>query len=470
MKYRSLVDIVRFVMDEISPTNNFILVLGPIGKRSIGLSCWYDLLNDEEKYPNVNVILQSLFDLSAEEQIREIKKYIRKDKINHIIFSLPTSFVNVLPKSLDYIRNLCNCTINCFLLDSFNRLSYENSKSLPPILLNKMSIFDKIYSFSWFDHIAYNFTYHPTPIRYFSENDNDECHPKYDVFFIGRKKGRTKKLKMLADYFDANGVSYLFLVLRNTDDDKDYKNLKYISYIPYSDIINLYVKNSNCILSLCGKKATDPTLAYFESIMYNKKLLTDASVIDSMPFTNKNNQKSFSNISDISIEWIKSRDIDSYSLEHTNFTPLSLFKHVATDYRLFNSRFNYRTDYPLLALHYSNIGWKYQTVGEGIIYPQRLESIALINIKANVSVLQNNYGWLSATGNEICGRTGESLPITAIKISSDTCQLKYRVYILNIGWTSWASDGEVCGITNGSSQSNQTSYIQGVQITLCQTR
>jgi hypothetical protein len=44
-------------MEEISPTNNFILVLGPIGKHSVRSSCWYDLLNNKEKYPNVNVKL-----------------------------------------------------------------------------------------------------------------------------------------------------------------------------------------------------------------------------------------------------------------------------------------------------------------------------------------------------------------------------------------------------------------------------
>lgn len=457
-------------MDDLFKSNNFILILGPIGSSSVRSSCWYDLIHMKES--GVCVSYLSFFDLSVSAQISELRKYINPNKINHIIFSLPTSFVNNLPKSLDYIRKLGPCTLSCFLLDSFERLALQIGKTLPLNLINKMNIFDKIYSFSWHDHVKYNFTYHQTPIRYFGDIDHAMQHPKYDVFFIGRRKGRVKKLKLLADYFESNNISYLFLVLKDPNaDDKDYKNLKYISYIPYEDMIKNYVANSNCILSLCGRGATDPSLAFFESILYRKKLLTDAKIINSIPYTNFNNQKSFSNIDEVPLEWIKSRHIDDYSLDHSNFTPLAFLRHIATDYQLFNFSFNYGSDYPLLALHFSNIGWKYQEIGEGIVYDHKLESVSLINLDAKVSVHQNNYGWLSATEpDEICGKTGESLPITAIKISSNTYKLKYRVYISNIGWTNWASDDEVCGSTNECSQNNQLFYIQGVQITSCQTR
>ncbi|WP_019003537.1 hypothetical protein [Succinimonas amylolytica] len=451
-------------MEDLFKSNNFILILGPIGNESVRSSCWYDLIHMKEL--GVNVSYQSFFDLSVDDQISELKKFINPNKINHIIFSLPTSFVKNLPKSLDYLRKLGRCSLSCYLLDSFERLAFLIGNTLPLSLINKMNIFDKIYSFSWHDHVKYNFTYHQTPIMYFRDVDYNTENPKYDVFFIGRRKGRVKKLKQLADYFESKNISYLFLVLRDPNaDDVDYKNLRYISYIPYEDMIKTYVANCNCILSLCGRRATDPSLAYFESILYRKKLLTDAMIINCIPFTNSNNQKSFSKINEIPIEWIKSNHIDEYSMEHSNFTPLSFLRHVALDYQLFNSNFNYGNDYSLLALHYSNIGWKYQEMGEGKIYDHKLESIALINIDAKVSVHQKKYGWQSSiVSDEICGKTGESLPITAIKIHSDTSKLKYRVYISNIGWTSWASDSEVCGITNELSQNDQLLYIQGVQI------
>ncbi len=456
-------------MSDLFKANNFILILGPIGSESVRSSCWHDLIHTKES--GISVSYQSFFDLSINEQISELKKFINPDKVNHIIFSLPTSFVNNLPKSLDYLHKLGRCTLSCYLLDSFERLAFLIGKTLPLNLINKMNIFDKIYSFSWHDHMKYNFTYHQTPIMYLGDINHNTENPKYDVFFIGRRKGRVKKLKLLADYFESKNISYLFLILKDPNtDDKDYKNLKYISYIPYEDMIKTYVANSNCILSLCGRSATDPSLAYFESILYRKKLLTDAKIINSIPFTNLNNQKSFSNINDISIEWIKSRHIDEYSMDYSNFTPLAFLRHVAMDYQLFNFGLNYGNDYPLLALHFSNIGWRYQGIGEGIIYKQKLESIALINIDAKVSVHQKNYGWLSSVeSDDICGKTGESLPITAIQINSDTSIIKYRVYISNIGWTNWTSNGEVCGITNDFLESEHPFYIQGVQITTCKT-
>jgi hypothetical protein len=453
-------------MDGMFISNNFILLLGPIGSKSVRKHVWHEFISTSNNH--VKVSYSNFFELTQIDQINEIQKFIEKDKINHIIFSLPTTFVNNLPKSLNYLRNLSNCTLSCFLLDSFNRFSFEIAKTVPLNLLNKMNIFDKIYSFSWYDHIAYNFTYHQTPIRYFENTNNKNI--KYDVFFIGRRKGRVKKLKILADYFEANKISYLFLVLKGNEEnkDKDYKNLKFVSYVPYEEMITEYVAKSNCILSLCGKSATDPSLAYYESIMYKKKLLTDAKIIDSIPFTNKENQKSFSfsNLNDIPIEWLKTPKISDYSMSYLDFKPMTLIKHIAIDYNLFNYIFEYGSNKPMVALHFAKKGWKYHSLGEGVVYDNQLEAISLVNCDAELSIFQDNT-WLNSNKGEISGKTGESLPIKAIKITSNTLSIMYRVFIPFIGWTNWARDGEICGFSNLSVNSHPDHLITGIQITTC---
>lgn len=449
------------IIKNLLESNNFILILGSFGTRSIKSSCWRELL--QNNYECVKVVLLPLLDLPRDEQIEELSKFIEQDKVNHVIFNLPTDFVKKLPNSFDYIRNLGSCTISCFLLDSFERLAYENAQSLPLVLLNKMNIFDKIYSFSWHDHVKYNFTYHHTPICYVNDSNTGATLPSYDVFFIGRKKGRIKRLRLLADYFEAHGISYLFLVLKVSDLDKDYKNIKFISYLSYDEMINSYVRKSKCLLSLCGRRATDPTLAYYESMIYNKKLLTDAEIINSIPFTNSNNQKYFSLIDDIDVNWIKSPIKSEYTVDKHEFESVNFLRHVAVDFQLYNYEFNYGSTSPIVALNYLTKGWSYQSLGSGVEGDTGIESVCLINIDADISVFQKIHGWSTSPANELCGVIGESLPITAIKIDSKTCNFKYRVYMLNIGWTEWVSDGAICGFVEFPKGSEDIA-IGGIQI------
>lgn len=449
------------IINDLLESNNFILILGSFGSRSIKSSCWRELL--QNNYESVKVVLLPLLDLTIDDQINELRSLIKQNTVNHVIFNLPTDFVKKLPNSFDYIRNLGNCTISCFLLDSFERLAYENAQSLPIVLLNKMNIFDKIYSFSWHDHVKYNFVYHHTPICYVHDSITDRTIPNYDVFFIGRKKGRIKRLISLADYFEAHGISYLFLVLKVSDLDKDYKNIKFISYLSYDEMINSYVKKSKCLLSLCGRSATDPTLAYYESMIYNKKLLTDAAIINSIPFTNSNNQKYFSQIEDIDVNWIKSPILSEYTVDRHEFDSINFLRHVATDYQLYNYKFNYGSTFPMVALNYLAKGWLYQSLGAGIARDMFIESVCLINMDADISVFQKGRGWSTSHANELCGVIGESLPITAIKINSKSSNFKYRVYILNIGWTEWVSDGAICGFVEFPNESNDFA-IGGIQL------
>lgn len=449
--------------------HNFILILGPIDSPDLSVirAIWHDLISDSNC--PVKISFKEIIRLPKEEQVSELQSLIEPNKINHIIFSRTPSFVNKLPRSLEHLRKICNGTITCYLLDAFNRLAYENAKMPPYALLNKFRIFDKVYTFSWFDHITYNFNFVPTPIRYLDFAQPETT--RYDVFFIGRNKGRGQKLKKLADYFERNNVSYLFLLLKDANDPKVeyYKNIKFVPIVAYEDMITEYVANSRCLLSLCSQHANAPTLAYYESIIYKKKLLTDATIIESMPFTNINNQKvfSFKNLEDISIEWLKSDDIDSYCSTQNDFKPYGLFEHIANDYNLYNYKYNFGPSLPILGLHFSNIGWQYYGIGSGVLTKKRLESVSLINVDAEVSVYQDKYQWQISSNGMICGKTGECLPIKAIKISSKTLSIMYRVFIPIIGWTKWARDGEICGFSNLSENNHPDHVISGIQITTC---
>ena len=69
-------------------------------------------------------------------------------------------------------------------------------------------------------------------------------------------------------------------------------------------------------------------------------------------------------------------------------------------------------------------------------------------------------GWLPEVGlGEVAGTTGESRPMEAIILKSDTIDLEYRAHVANIGWLPWVKNGEIAG-TTGESRSLEALEIR----------
>lgn len=102
----------------------------------------------------------------------------------------------------------------------------------------------------------------------------------YDIFFIGRDKGRHKKLLKLYHTLSNNGIKCLFLISGVPEKSRirGLEGVKYIGLIRYQDVIK-YIMKSRCILEIIQENQYGSSLRPMESIAFGKKLLTNDSEI-----------------------------------------------------------------------------------------------------------------------------------------------------------------------------------------------
>lgn len=129
--------------------------------------------------------------------------------------------------------------------------------------------------------------------------DIKSCRNEIDVLFIGKNKGRLKKLlnierklknMNLKTYFNIVDNSILLKFISVSLYNKlNYKSkYKYSEQIPYKEVIEL-IFNSNSILDIVANGQTGLTLRPLEALFAKKKLITNDISIKNYDFYNSNN-------------------------------------------------------------------------------------------------------------------------------------------------------------------------------------
>ncbi|MGN1167807.1 MAG: hypothetical protein ACI4S2_15420 [Lachnospiraceae bacterium] len=110
-----------------------------------------------------------------------------------------------------------------------------------------------------------------------SENENE-----YDLCFIGKDKGRQKKLEEIAAECDARGIRTAFYLL-NAESEKRCESIHYMDkLIPYEEALDL-VKKSNCVLELKMGSFDSCSVRVEEAVLLGKRILTNNSNVNKMP-------------------------------------------------------------------------------------------------------------------------------------------------------------------------------------------
>lgn len=212
------------------------------------------------------------------------------------------------PKQLKYFR--LEETINCakqsdvvILFDSTSKLvlneyaaAIESAVNLSNTKLffyfwNSITSLDglklspqwKINTFDKIDADRYKFRYiggfyHPQVIIKPEHMDNDFC-------FVGRNKNRFKLLSDIEKTIISSGLKAEFIYVDNW---KSIFSKKYCKYIPYSSVINL-VSRSKAILDITASGQYGLTLRFYESLFYNKKIVTNNTNIREYNLYNRDN-------------------------------------------------------------------------------------------------------------------------------------------------------------------------------------
>ena len=144
---------------------------------------------------------------------------------------------------------------------------------------NVKRLFDLMISYNRIDSNEYNINYFPTSFSIQNEN-NDSITQEFDVYFLGRAKDRGGKIIQMAKQFISLGLSCDFNIL-DMPIEKQQK-LPGVNYIkePFSYAENImHIKNARAILEIMQGDTNGYTLRTWESIAFNKVLITNNSYL-----------------------------------------------------------------------------------------------------------------------------------------------------------------------------------------------
>jgi hypothetical protein len=193
--------------------------------------------------------------------------------------------------------------IVCFTQDLIERIRDQyTDKSISPEYLKKYS--DLVISYDVSDANKYGFKFHPTIYSdiHFIENVQE----KYDMFFLGRNKGRLDTLVKICEGAKRRGLKCNFILIEVPAEERvKCDGITYIEHgIPYYENLK-YCSESRCIVEVLQNDAESPTFRLWESIMLNKKLVTTNVLLQKSKFFDKSYISVFSDELDFDWEFVK---------------------------------------------------------------------------------------------------------------------------------------------------------------------
>lgn len=142
--------------------------------------------------------------------------------------------------------------------------------------------FDLLLSYDKGDAQKYNMEYYPTPMSYVPVNPTRNL-PNSDIYFCGKGKDRYPLVHSLYNQYTKMGLKCDFYI---TDIPKEAPKIDGIHYNqPLSYMENLqHIANTKCILEIMQGGADGFTPRVWESIIYNKHLLTNNEQFKHSPY------------------------------------------------------------------------------------------------------------------------------------------------------------------------------------------
>lgn len=111
--------------------------------------------------------------------------------------------------------------------------------------------------------------------------------PEYDVFFIGRDKGRLDKLTEIKDRLESLGLTTNFYITAYHRYQRFSKKV-YKPLVPYTDVLKMLGKTRS-ILHLVDGGQSGITIRVMESIIHGIKLITDNKLLKDSIYYHPNN-------------------------------------------------------------------------------------------------------------------------------------------------------------------------------------
>ncbi len=184
--------------------------------------------------------------------------------------------------------------------------------------------YDKVVTFDKNDADKYGWIFYGRVFskNYIETNIND---PIYDVFYAGSNSGRLETIHNIYCYLRNQGFRCLFFIMDvDKKDQLQTPDIIYNQKLSYKQILE-YDGKSKCILEVVRRGQSGCTLRMAESILLNKKLITNNENARFEPDYSQERVLIFKSLKDISYEFINLKMTTS---DNNNLSPLKMLEYV----------------------------------------------------------------------------------------------------------------------------------------------
>lgn len=187
--------------------------------------------------------------------------------------------------------------------------------------------FDIIISYDKGDALNYDLLFHPTPMS-FIDVDIDNSLPDSDIYFCGYAKNRYKKIMDIYKQCIEQGLKCDFNVMGLPKEEKRIKGINYPeNSFSYTENIQHIIK-SKCILEIMQNNADGFTPRLWESIIYDRHLLSNNKNIVQSNYYNSDGCHIINDINTINLkEWINKPIQYSDTLKNS-LSPIHLLQFI----------------------------------------------------------------------------------------------------------------------------------------------
>lgn len=219
-------------------------------------------------------------------------------------------------KFLLYIKQKCPGAKLCFIFTNpIDEYYYNNFLKVRDLYDLKITFYNK-------DALKYNINYYPVDLGLFLIHDDfPKVDNKYDLFFVGKDKGRLGLLLDIYEQFSKQGLSCLFYIYGvKKRDQVRLEGINYNTFLPYHDVLH-YVKESKAVLEILKENCNYSSIRTSEAIKFNKYLVTTNQEASTCSFYSKESVNVINSIDDIDFTFYKDQTQRSlYNVEWGSFT------------------------------------------------------------------------------------------------------------------------------------------------------
>lgn len=258
------------------------------GKRiGIGIPKFYQfdkMVENELSELGFDVVNFSFFEPNLSKE--ELLKRQRVDLQKKIKDSLPLDFALIIRPDLYEVEFLIQLKKKVRFLVGYQ---WDGLKVFPKIY-DYIPLFDKFFSFDPKDakngNVYSLMNFYPEAIK----EVHDEGYPESDLFYVGKNVGdRSLILKDIVDVFEGLGMSVLYYLRGGRSKCQNNSKLNLgTDELSYSESLQ-FVFRTRVILDIHKEAHSGLSFRIFESIGFNKKLITTNKSVQDYEFYNENN-------------------------------------------------------------------------------------------------------------------------------------------------------------------------------------